>query len=89
MRERIKSALEWSGMTMEEFEEKTGISRFKWGNLFTGKQRVNEDHLKAVNVLWPQFAYWISTGKVLPEAGQVNPAIEAKRKDSKRAGKLG
>jgi len=83
MRDRIEQAFQQSGMTKQEFEQQTGISWFKWQNLFSGKQRVNEDHLNAVNTLWPQYAYWFVTGKTMPEAGQISPEIEQARSNSK------
>lgn len=87
MKERIKKAFEWSGLSKDEFETQTGISWFKWQNLFSGKQRVNEDHIEALNKLWPQFTYWITTGQTLPESGQISPEIEEARSNSKKAPK--
>lgn len=87
MRERIREIYEWSGMSTTDLERETGIDRYTWGNLLNLKKKVraNEDHLEAINSLWPQFAYWVMTGKVQPEAGNINPEIERARKDSDQA----
>lgn len=86
IRERIIQIIDKSGFSKEELEEKTGISYYKWGNLRTKKQRVNEDHLEAVNKIWPEYSYWVMTGKTLPEAGQISPELEEQRRKLNRAG---
>lgn len=86
MRERIRQLIDWSGLSLPELEERTGISQYKWGNLLTGKQRVNEDHINALRSVWPQFTYWLVTGETLPEAGQISPEIEDTRRNLNAAG---
>jgi transcriptional regulator with XRE-family HTH domain len=86
MRERIKKLIEWSGLTLPELEARTGISAYKWGNLLTGKQRVNEDHIEALASLWPEFRFWIAYGETIPEAGQINPEMEETRRKLEKAG---
>ncbi|MCL7422868.1 MAG: DNA-binding protein [Methylobacter sp.] len=75
-----------SGFSPSELEEKTGIKRFTWGNLKTGKQRANEEHIEALVKLWPEYAYWITTGMTLPEAGQISPEMEETRKKLDQVG---
>lgn len=72
----IFNVLEVSSRTMEK---ETGIDRNKWSNIRGGKQRVNEDHIEAICEVYPQYAYWLTTGKTIPEAGQISPAIEKAR----------
>jgi hypothetical protein len=80
IRERLITMIEKSGFKNEELEEKTGIAATKWGNLRTRKQRVNEDHIKAIEKIWPEYKYWIVFGETMPEAGQISPEIEETRK---------
>lgn len=84
MRDRIKKVIDFTGFSLQELEAKTGITAYKWGNLLTGKQRVNEDHITALDKIAPQFTYWIATGKTLPAAGQTSPDEERARTDSVR-----
>jgi len=84
---RIKIIYEWSGMSAADLERASGISRYKWSGLFNDRQRANEDHLEAVAKLWPEFAYWVMTGQIQPEAGNINPEIEVARKESAGAKK--
>lgn len=56
------------------FEKQTGIDRYRWGNIRTGKARLSDAEIEAVVEVFPQYALWLVTGKVAPECGQVSPA---------------
>ena len=86
MRERVRKIIDRSGLPLSEIENLTGISQYKWGNLLTGKQRVNEDHITALRKVWPQYTYWLVTGDTIPEAGQISPDLEDIREKLERAG---
>ncbi|WP_282339031.1 DNA-binding protein [Pseudomonas sp. PS02288] len=58
------------------FEKQTGINRYRWGNIRTGKARLSDAEIEAVVEAFPQYALWLVTGKVAPECGQVSPAYE-------------
>jgi hypothetical protein len=58
------------------FEKQTGIDRYRWGNIRTGKARLSDAEIEAVVEVFPQYALWLVTGKVAPECGQVSPAHE-------------
>ncbi len=87
IRDRAIEILDKSNMSNTELEKKTGIDRYKWGNLRNKKQRINEEHIEIINKLWPEYAYWLTTGKTIPEAGQISPEIEETRNNLKTAGK--
>ena len=80
IRERLISIIEKNCLKNEDLEKRTGIAATKLGNLRTRKQRVNEDHIEAVNKIWPEYAYWLTTGLTIPAAGQISPEIEETRK---------
>ena len=50
-------------------ERLTGIDRNKWNAVRARRRRVNEDDVEAFNEAFPQFAYWLTTGKTIPDAG--------------------
>ncbi|GAB2586018.1 DNA-binding protein [Nitrincola alkalisediminis] len=58
------------------FEKQTGIDRYRWGNIRNGKARISDAEIEAVVKLYPQYALWLVTGTVAPEAGQISPEIE-------------
>lgn len=62
------------------FEKQTGIDRYRWGNIRNGKARLSDEEIEAVIAIFPNYAYWLTTGNVLPEAGQTSPAYDEANK---------
>lgn len=58
------------------FEKQTGIDRYRWGNIRSGKVRVSSEDIDAVVKLFPNWAFWLTTGNVAPEIGQTSPAYD-------------
>lgn len=76
MRERLIAIWDYSGFSAKDLEDKTGIDRNNWYSLKNGRRRANEDDIKEMVKIFPQYAYWLTTGLILPEAGQVSPEYE-------------
>lgn len=57
-------------------EEKTGISARSWGHAYNRRSVPGIEHIEAMGALFPEYAYWIMTGKTIPEAGQTSPDLE-------------
>ena len=55
------------------FEQRTGIDRYRWGNIRNGKARLTDAEIEAVIKLFPEYALWIASGQIAPEAGQTSP----------------
>ena len=81
IRERINILIEYKGKMPKEMEELTGTDRASWSNIKRKSIRANTDHIEGVISLWPEFSYWITTGKTIPEAGQISPEIDAKKRE--------
>lgn len=58
------------------FEKETGIDRYRWGNIRSGKARLSDTEIEAVVKIFPQYALWLVSGEVIPESGQVSPDYE-------------
>ena len=87
MKDKIRKIRESKGYNRTEFEEITGVLAKTWANIELGKQKANEDHLKAITNVWPEFALWLLTDQTIPEAGQISPEIEeARRSQNLRTG---
>lgn len=80
IRERLIDFFNVCEVTSKDMERLTGIDRDKWNAVRAKRRRVNEDDIEAFNEAFPQFAYWLTTGKTIPEAGQISPEIEKARK---------
>ena len=79
IRDRIIILLDFMGLSNHKLEKKTGIPRTTWGNLRNRRGRANEDQIMAIVNLWPEYAYWLTTGQTILEAGQISPEIEEAR----------
>ncbi|SFR57390.1 hypothetical protein SAMN05216203_1491 [Marinobacter daqiaonensis] len=73
IRERLINFFNACNVTSREMEKLTGIDRDKWNAVRARRRRVNEDDIEAFNGAFPQFAYWLTTGKTIPSAGQIKP----------------
>ena len=58
------------------FEKETGIDRYRWGNIRSGKARLSDAEIEAVVGLFPQYALWLASGEIAPECGQTSPEYE-------------
>lgn len=85
IKERAIAIIKWSGLSTADLERETGIDRYKWANLKSGKIRTTEEHMEALGKLWPEYAYWLMTGNTIPEAGQISPEITRATSDSLKA----
>jgi len=73
IRDRLIEIFNALKISSRDMEKLTGVDRSKWSNIRGGKQRANEEHIEAVCNAYPEFAYWLVTGKTIPECGQVKP----------------
>lgn len=78
IKERVITILKSSGIRLPELELRTGISRYTWNNLKnTARNReIKAEEIEAIVTMYPQFALWIVSGQIAPEAGQISPDYE-------------
>lgn len=81
MKDRIRKLRESLKLDRTMFATETGIKAKTWANVESGIQKANEEHIKAIINKWPEYAYWLTTGQTIPEAGQISPEIEETRKN--------
>ncbi|SEB17844.1 DNA-binding protein [Marinobacterium iners] len=48
----------------------------RWQNIKRGKARLGIDEAEALSKIYPQYALWLLTGNVAPEAGQISPKLD-------------
>jgi hypothetical protein len=90
MRERILEIIDHvteSHRKFKNFEEKTGISARRWQAVTQGVQRANDEMIEAIGVAFPQYAYWLVTGKTDEEHGHTSPILDRIRMDLQRVGR--
>lgn len=78
IKERVITILSWSDIRLPKLEELTGISRYTWSNLKnpSKSREIKEEEILAIAKVFPQFRWWLLTGEVMPEVGQVSPDYE-------------
>ncbi|WEW98508.1 XRE family transcriptional regulator [Pseudomonas nitroreducens] len=78
IKERVITILAWSDIKLPKLEELTGISRYTWSNLKnpSKSREIKEEEILAIAKVFPQFRWWLLTGEVLPEIGQISPDYE-------------
>lgn len=72
IRDRLISLFD-SKRTSVWFEKETGIDRYRWGNIRSGKARLSDAEIDAVVKVFPQYSLWLVSGEIAPEIGQTSP----------------
>lgn len=54
-----------------ELARLTGISIDRWKSIRSRGVRASTEEVDACVELWPQYAYWLVTGKTQPEVGNI------------------
>jgi hypothetical protein len=62
--------------TYATLEKETGISARAWAHVFNKRASLDAKYIEAALKIFPEYAYWIATGKTIPEAGQTSPDLE-------------
>lgn len=61
---------------LDNLIRKTKIGVTRWQTVKYKKARVSGDEIEALNGIFPQYAYWLGTGQILPEVGQTSPEYD-------------
>ncbi len=75
IRDRLISLFD-SKRTSVWFEKETGIDRYRWGNIRSGKARLSDAEIDAVVRVFPQYSLWLVSGEIAPEIGQTSPEFD-------------
>lgn len=87
--DRINLAIEQEGITRPALEKRTGIKAKRWSNVCNRLAKPYAYELEALGALWPEYAYWLTTGQELPQAGQISPMTKKAHEASKTPQKAG
>ncbi|VVD64615.1 hypothetical protein PPN31114_00282 [Pandoraea pneumonica] len=92
MRERVCELIEHvadADRCWREMEEFTGIPSKRWQNVSRGLQRPTSEMIEAIGRVWPQFAYWLVTGRTDEASGHISPTLERRARDLNKIRKAG
>ncbi|VVE76260.1 hypothetical protein PAN31117_05362 [Pandoraea anapnoica] len=77
MRKRICELIEHvtnADRCWRDMEDLTGIPSKRWQNVSRGLQRPTSEMIEAIGHVWPQFAFWLVTGRTDAASGHTSPA---------------
>ncbi|WP_221794617.1 hypothetical protein [Oceanobacter mangrovi] len=87
--DRINEILKHEGITRPALEARTGIKVKRWANVLNRQAKPYAEELTAIGAVWPEYAYWLTTGDEIPDAGQISPMTKKAHEASKTAPKAG
>lgn len=50
---------------------------YRWSNIKRGKARLGAEEIERLNAMFPNYRWWLATGEVIPEHGQISPRDDA------------
>lgn len=65
-----------SNKRFKELEEKTGIAANRWQSLWHGRQRAMPDMIEVICRIFPEYAFWLTTGITDSDHGHISPATK-------------
>lgn len=84
---RIRQLIDIAGL--DNLAKKTDIAGTRWRTVrYDKRTRISTQEMQALIELFPQYGYWLATGKIDPEKGETSPDYdEANEKlDEQNAG---
>lgn len=48
----------------------------RWQNIKRERARVGAEEVEILSKVYPQYAYWLTTGQIMPEVGQTSPEYD-------------
>ncbi len=75
MDERIRTLIDRAGV--DELVRKTAIGATRWRTVrYDKRTRISTQEAAALIEIFPQYALWLASGQILPEAGQTSPEYD-------------
>jgi hypothetical protein len=84
--DRFVLLVQVENVKMPWLQEQTGVVASRWNKVKTGQNEMRASDVDALVLVWPEYAYWLVTGKELSEVGQINPLTKRADKNNKTAG---
>jgi hypothetical protein len=75
MNERLRDLIDIAGL--DELAKVTDIKGTRWRTVrYDKRTRVSTEEVEELVQLFPEYALWLTTGKIAPEIGQTSPAYD-------------
>lgn len=86
--ERLLAIWDEERLSAKYLEKMTGIKEKRWYGIRERKVMRTEE-LEAINLMFPEYAFWLTTGDEIPEAGQISPMTKKAQRNLKNQPKAG
>ncbi len=83
--DRFKLIVDLEGFSLTWLAEETGIKRQRWADVKNGRAKMLLTEGAAVSKLFPEYAYWLTTGEEIVEVGQISPLTKRAHKNYETA----
>jgi hypothetical protein len=78
--DRFLLLVQLEGIKLPWLEAQTGVSSKRWSNVKYSSAEMRADELINLGKAFPEYAYWLITGKEIPEVGQISPMTKRTKK---------
>ncbi|SDI70915.1 hypothetical protein SAMN05216588_12280 [Pseudomonas flavescens] len=74
MADRVHQLL--SATSLKELAEVNSKDYVRWQSIKRGRARIGAEEVEHLGRMYPQYRWWLMTGEVMPDKGQVSPEYE-------------
>ncbi len=82
--DRYKLLIESEATDLKWLEDLTAIKTKRWQNIKYGQAKLGAEEIEALGSVYKEYAYWLTTGEELPEAGQISPMTKKAQRQLKK-----
>ncbi len=62
--------------SLKELAEVNSKDYVRWQSIKRGRARIGAEEVEHLGRMYPQYRWWLMTGEVMPDKGQVSPEYE-------------
>jgi hypothetical protein len=81
--DRFVLLVQVENVKMPWLQEQTGVVASRWNKVKTEQNEMRASDVDALVKVWPEYAYWLVTGKELLGVGQISPLTKRAHKNNK------
>lgn len=76
--DRFVLLVQIENVKMPWLEKETGVVASRWNKVKTGQNEMRASDIDVLVLVWPEYAYWLTTGYEIIEVGQISPMTKRK-----------
>lgn len=73
--DRVRTLVDKAGI--DELVKKTDVGSTRWRTVrYDKRTRISTKEIEVLVSMYPQYAFWLASGQISPEAGQTSPEYD-------------